>query len=131
MQHKLPPAWLRLSAAFFRQIPSIRGRGRAEAVLGQYLCGQGWTDKLQINGYSLDLVLDDLISRTIYLNGSFDKSSTAAMQALLHPGAIVFDGGANMGYYTLLFASMVSGSGKVYAFEPVPATAARLQCNLA
>ena len=36
------------------------------------------------------------------------------------------DVGANLGYYTLLFAELVGPKGQVYAFEPVPYNASLL-----
>lgn len=42
---------------------------------------------------------------------------------------IVFDAGANIGYYTILFSRMAT-RGKVYAFEPVPTTFDMLVENL-
>jgi FkbM family methyltransferase len=39
---------------------------------------------------------------------------------------VVFDVGANHGYYTLLFSHIVGRDGQVHAFEPVPATFNRL-----
>src|SRR5690349_21100394 len=46
---------------------------------------------------------------------------------LLRPGDIVFDVGANLGYYTVLFSHLVGRHGAVHAFEPVPATFQRLE----
>jgi FkbM family methyltransferase len=75
--------------------------------------------------------LDDLIGRTLYLNGEFEPVGTAAARALVRPGAVVFDVGAHAGYFSLLFSRRVGAPGVVHAFEPVPQTAARLRRNLA
>ena len=48
----------------------------------------------------------------------------------LYPGAIVIDVGANIGSFTLLAASIVGVNGRVYAFEPVSETFARLERNI-
>ena len=48
----------------------------------------------------------------------------------LYPGAIVIDVGANIGSFTLLAASIVGVNGRVYAFEPVGETFARLERNI-
>lgn len=43
-----------------------------------------------------------------------------AFKADLAPGDVVFDVGANVGAYALLFAQWVGATGHVYAFEPAP-----------
>lgn len=43
---------------------------------------------------------------------------------------MILDVGANVGYYSLLFAKWLKGLGVVHAFEPFPATASRLRRNL-
>ena len=49
----------------------------------------------------------------------------------LHPDDNFIDVGANVGIYSLLASSILkSGSGKVFAFEPSPATYERLARNL-
>jgi FkbM family methyltransferase len=50
---------------------------------------------------------------------------------LLAPGQVVIDVGANVGYYALTAASRVGPYGRVVAFEPGPAPAARLRENAA
>lgn len=40
----------------------------------------------------------------------------------VRPGDVVLDVGANVGYYTTRLARLVSSTGRVHAFEPVPET---------
>jgi FkbM family methyltransferase len=54
-----------------------------------------------------------------------------AFLANLHPGEVVFDIGANIGWYSLLAARAVGPSGRVLAFEPSLANAALVQRNAA
>jgi FkbM family methyltransferase len=42
------------------------------------------------------------------------------LQAQVEPGMVVFDVGANLGFYTLLLADRVGPQGRVHAFEPDP-----------
>src|SRR3954451_8180676 len=51
--------------------------------------------------------------------------------SVVQQGDVVFDVGANAGYYTLLFSHLVGRRGQVHAFEPVPATFAALTAGLA
>ncbi len=44
---------------------------------------------------------------------------------------MVIDVGANVGYYALMAATRVGPSGRVIAYEPGPAPAARLRENVA
>jgi FkbM family methyltransferase len=41
-------------------------------------------------------------------------------RAQITPGMVVFDVGANVGFYTTLFARLVGPAGRVHAFEPDP-----------
>jgi FkbM family methyltransferase len=54
----------------------------------------------------------------------------AALLVNLKPGFVAYDIGANIGLWTLLMSRLVGSGGSVVAFEPVPATAARLRANL-
>jgi FkbM family methyltransferase len=50
--------------------------------------------------------------------------------ALVRRGDVVFEAGANQGYYTALFSRLVGRRGSVHAFEPVPATCRALAATL-
>src|SRR5262249_36182110 len=51
-------------------------------------------------------------------NGVYEPFETGLLQNQLRPGDVVVDVGANIGYYTLLFARCVGPRGRVFAFEP-------------
>ena len=49
-----------------------------------------------------------------------DRTERALIKRLLRPGAVVVDGGANIGAYTRFAARLVGPNGLVHAFEPAP-----------
>jgi FkbM family methyltransferase len=53
---------------------------------------------------------------------SYERALADAMQAATMPGDVVWDIGANIGFYTRQFAAWTGAGGRVYAFEPEPAT---------
>ena len=62
--------------------------------------------------------------------GSFEGDDEAMLARLVAAGDRVFDVGANVGWHALHLAH-ANSTGMVYAFEPVPATYARLEANVA
>lgn len=76
--------------------------------------------------------LEDPIEKHIYYQGYFEWKETHFVKKCLKHGDIVFDVGANIGWYTLLAATSVKKTGKVLAFEPVPESRRRLieNCSL-
>lgn len=59
-------------------------------------------------------------------DGLFDRYLTDAFPALIGPGMVCMDIGANFGTYALIVASLVGDTGRVIAVEPVPRIAALL-----
>lgn len=55
-----------------------------------------------------------------YWMGFYEYDKSRLMQQAIPPGATVWDIGANVGYYTLMFSRLVGDGGRVYAFEPSP-----------
>ncbi|MBE0429206.1 MAG: FkbM family methyltransferase [Thermoleophilia bacterium] len=49
-----------------------------------------------------------------------DRKWIARIRETVRPGMTVLDIGANIGYYTMLFSSLVGKDGRVHAFEPEP-----------
>jgi FkbM family methyltransferase len=58
--------------------------------------------------------------------GSYEYSKQRLLRGLIRPGDVVYDVGANVGFYTLLSSVLVHDSGHVFAFEPLPRNLAYL-----
>lgn len=63
-------------------------------------------------------------------NRIYEPSGTIFCQKNVKEGNIVLDVGANMGYYTLIFANKVGDYGHVFAFEPEPQNCELLRKNV-
>ncbi|PSB51793.1 FkbM family methyltransferase [filamentous cyanobacterium Phorm 6] len=55
---------------------------------------------------------------TIYFNFETEKSEQLLVKNIVRFGMVVFDVGANIGDYSILFSQLVGNCGKVYSFEP-------------
>jgi FkbM family methyltransferase len=67
----------------------------------------------------------------IYRLGIYELHVQYALEELLHAGDVFYDVGANNGYLSLLAAQRVETEGIVYAFEPLPQNALRMQTLMA
>jgi FkbM family methyltransferase len=63
--------------------------------------------------------------------GSYESGKQKVFETLITPGSVVFDIGANVGFYTLLASVLVGRSGHVYAFEPVQRNVGYLRRHIA
>jgi FkbM family methyltransferase len=52
--------------------------------------------------------------------GTYERHMQRLFREHIRPGAIVYDVGANAGFFTLLASKLAGDSGRVYAFEPLP-----------
>lgn len=74
---------------------------------------------------------DRYISRRLREEGVWEPFETSLLLALLRPGHVFLDVGANLGYFSLLAASVVGDQGRVFSFEPDPANYRLLLANAA
>lgn len=65
------------------------------------------------------------------VRGTLEPPVVEALRRTVRPGHVVYDVGANLGYYTLAAARLVGPQGRVVAFEPVPWCAEAVACNIA
>ena len=77
---------------------------------------------------------DNLDNRTVTLEafnfGTYEAEDSEMIYKLLTPQDVVFDIGANIGWYCNHIAAMQT-TGKVYCFEPIPETFEKLSKNVA
>ena len=59
-----------------------------------------------------------------------DRWELYHIRKMLEPGALIFDVGANFGYYSIMLASALGGRCQVHAFEPNEKTCLRLERNI-
>jgi len=85
----------------------------------------------EIQGNKMYLNLEDPgISKDLALDGIREELVTRQIRKELTPGMKCVDIGANIGYYTLIEAQLVSEEGKVYAIEPEPRNFELLKKNI-
>lgn len=104
-----------LAARYFAQTRVTRGKSAVGRRLRPHL---GTVRCRTSSGMLFDADPRDLIQYSVLLTGEWEPEETAALRDRLRPGDVVYDIGANVGYFTLLAAQLVGPEGHVYAFEP-------------
>lgn len=72
----------------------------------------------------------NLVEANLFWLGTADLWEMEHTKRLLRPGAVMFDIGANYGYYACTLARFLDGQCRAFAFEPVSSTFRRLQRNI-
>ena len=128
-QHLVNAAARALHALHHRFFPGFDTRG--SVVARAYL---GWAkraarlDEVDVLGHRM--TLDDRDSLRLSVARVIEPTLTRFVQATVKPGDTVLDVGANIGYFTLLFARAVGAGGRVVALEPDPQNVALLTRNV-
>jgi FkbM family methyltransferase len=99
-----------------RRVLGLIPHGTVVPVLQGTLRGQKWVVGSSVHGCWL---------------GSYERDKQAALSTALRSGDVVYDVGANVGFYTLFAARRVGGGGRVYAFEPLPRNLTFLRRHIA
>jgi FkbM family methyltransferase len=124
------PFWVSASASAIRALPF--GRYHLASALARF-AGTPFLARLphDLGGSSFVCDLHDTISREVCFTGRYEPQETQLALRLVGPGMVVADVGANWGYFTLVCAHLVGGSGRVIALEPHPRLASMLAENVA
>lgn len=84
-----------------------------------------------VYGHQMHLDPEDTVITPCLMGGrTFERMTVAALRQMIKSGETVVDGGANVGYFTLLLARLVGPDGRVYAFEPDPRAFHLLSLNV-
>lgn len=82
-------------------------------------------------GASLQVDLREVVGQNLFVYGAFEEALSQVFWDLLRPGMSFVDGGAHVGYFSLLARHRVGATGRVLAVEPMPMTCRILRDNLA
>lgn len=94
-----------LIGKFLRGILKLIPKETILPILQGKLMGKKWIISSGVFGYWL---------------GTYELEKQKKFQQIVKKGDIVYDIGANVGFYTLLSAELAGEGGKVFAFEPLP-----------
>lgn len=86
--------------------------------------------RVQIQGvgrFHLRAHTDDIV----HVMPSDERVIFQAVKEWLRPGDVFVDGGANIGFYSVLAAGLVGNEGRVCSVEMIPNTAAQMKKNIA
>jgi len=100
-------------------------RGLMEAEVGQWQLVTMPTFKMYVSPQ------DKSIGKTILYKQEYEPPVTRLFKKHLKPGMGVLDLGANIGYFSLLAASLVGPTGFVQSWEPSPANVRALSASRA
>jgi FkbM family methyltransferase len=63
--------------------------------------------------------------------GSYELTKQELFCSMVKPGSVIFDIGANVGFYSLLASVLTGSTGHVFAFEPLPRNLSLLRRHIA
>ncbi|WP_394838047.1 FkbM family methyltransferase [Pendulispora rubella] len=117
--HVGAPLWARVSSQIVRRLP----RGRYRAM--NWLCrGEPPTFIDVVPGSDRRLIFEcdlrNTLAREVYFTGTYEPQATMLIREVLTQGQVFVDVGANWGYFSLLSAGIVGGTGRVVAIEADP-----------
>lgn len=80
---------------------------------------------------SSDHVAIDHVQGYGLVRGVLEPAVQEALRRHVGPGTVVYDIGANVGFFSIFSARLAGSEGRVEAFEPVPVSAAAIRANAA
>ena len=105
----------------------FKGRYRLADKAGRWLAGD-LHEAININGVHVELDHNVLTHRMMYY-GLYEENVVNFLKRDLRPGDVVFDPGANIGYFAAVCVGLVGERGHVYSFEPSNAAHAHIVKN--
>ncbi len=130
----LQRALVHLVGEYLRRVPEHPGRWRLERfamaharVLRGHLAprpvGTWVGTRMMVDGNSQ-------VGRMLFVTGRYEPAIAAVIREYLQPGDFFVDGGAHIGFFTVLASGQVGPSGMVMAFEPCDLNAGVLNTNI-
>jgi len=85
---------------------------------------------VNIDGQKIFLARKGPVSIKLHQIGIWEENETKLIKKEIHKDEVVLDIGANIGYYSLIFAKLVGPQGKIFSFEPEPSNFNLLKKNI-
>ena len=122
---------LEVLGALSRRLPPSRNKNRL-GRLAAYLLGNPPAAKGAMGDLRLWLRPADRTASEAFWSGCFDEPLVELLTALIQPGMIVVDAGANVGMVGLRLAARLRalGAGRVLCVEPIPANVRLLRASV-
>lgn len=121
----VPTPLVRLAVRMMTWVPALRpGFERLAATIA---AGEGTIQR----GIGKGLRFRADVAVAGYRLGTTEPEFQQALADHIRPGHVVYDLGANVGFYTVLCARLVGPEGRVVAVEPFPASAEAVRHNAA
>ena len=119
----LPPSLVRAVGRLQFRFPFLR---KMINKVGQSLTGEGTI----LRGAGKGLYFNATGCNPGFLVGTSEPLEQELLLRYAKEGKVVYDLGANAGYYVVIAAREVGSTGHVYAFEPTPDLVARIKENV-
>ncbi len=119
-------------ALMFRFLPQFRGKSHLGAAIGRRLTNVNDDQSSIVTVKMKDgsIMRLDVRSRTeiwAYWTGRYDNDIISKLATCLEKESVVFDVGANVGFYSIALAKRLQPlGGSLYAFEPVSSNFSRI-----
>jgi FkbM family methyltransferase len=130
----IPPrrsALVRILEFYGTRVPH-RGQWRVHTILRRILKPDVDADfQVTRGGLRWQLNPSDFVQADLFWFGHKDYWETHHLRKLLQRGSLLFDIGANIGYYAITLAAALGNKCRVHAFEPFPPSYERLLTNIA
>lgn len=123
---KSPPLLARLLREILQRVPWLAGRYLLAEVVADLLKGEASHFYDNLGPFIFPYDLEDQIQRQMYFN-LYDPEEAGFLRKVLGKGDVFIDGGANVGFYSLIASPCVGSDGKIHAFEPVPSNVDKLK----
>ena len=103
--------------------------GVYQKVFVRHKLFEGVVKKVQRQGFSFELHIDEWIQANVYFLGSYESEELNTVRDFLKEGDVFVDLGANIGLFSTVASRAVGPKGQVYSFEPFPLNTQRLKRN--